>query len=153
ESVLADVLAKYGNTPLIAQTASKGGYHCYYGNNTGAWRHYKVSRRAIRPETDKPIDYLGCGFAVVPPSATASGRYEFIQGNLDDISRLPPFGGVVPAPSTNNIKEIAEAPATCALQGMREHEGRNNALFMAIGPQARSIHKASGSRDEVLAIA
>jgi hypothetical protein len=33
ESILADVLAERGDTPLIARTASKGGYHCYYGFN------------------------------------------------------------------------------------------------------------------------
>jgi hypothetical protein len=34
ESVLADVLAERGDTPLVARTASKGGYHVYYGNTT-----------------------------------------------------------------------------------------------------------------------
>jgi hypothetical protein len=30
-SALSDVLFAHGETPLIARTASKGGFHCYYG--------------------------------------------------------------------------------------------------------------------------
>jgi hypothetical protein len=95
ENALADVLARYGNTPLIARTASKGGYHAYYGNNSGAWRYHK-GRRIIRPEPEKPVDYLGAGFAVVPPSLAPKGRYEFICGSLDDLNHLPPLKGQVP---------------------------------------------------------
>jgi hypothetical protein len=126
ESVLGDVLARYGDTPLIAQTASKGGYHCYYGNNTGAWRHYRSSRRAIRPEPNWAVDYLGTGFAVVPPSVTASGRYEFIRGNLDDISHLPPFSGLIP-----RLQSEAKKPATKVTEGFR-----NNELFDGCREQA-----------------
>jgi hypothetical protein len=50
ESILAEVLAEHGDTPLIARTASKGGFHCYYGTNEGAWRHYSRSRRVIHLE-------------------------------------------------------------------------------------------------------
>jgi Bifunctional DNA primase/polymerase, N-terminal len=64
ENVLSDVLNRYGNTPLIARTASKGGFHAYYGENANAWQHYKHSRRVIRPEAGRPIDYLGSGSAI-----------------------------------------------------------------------------------------
>src|SRR5262249_43508726 len=106
ESILADGLAERGNTPLIARTASKGGFHSYYGHNEGAWRHYGTKRRAIRPELNSPIDYLGTGFAVVPPSLTPKG-HEFIRGNLDDLNRLPPFQGIVP-PKQLDIAPTAE---------------------------------------------
>jgi bifunctional DNA primase/polymerase-like protein/primase-like protein len=148
ESVLADVLAERGETPLIARTASKGGFHCYYGANKFAWVNYKTARRAIRPKADVPIDYLGTGFVVVPPSLTAAGRYEFIRGNLDDIARLPPFRGVVPAPWRDDTAETL--PTDHGLRGMREHDGRNQTLFMAIGPIARKIHQAHGSREQLL---
>jgi hypothetical protein len=55
ESVLADVLAERGDTPLVARTASKGGYHVYYGKNEGAWTHYRNARRAIRPQPRNPL--------------------------------------------------------------------------------------------------
>jgi hypothetical protein len=48
--------------------------------------------------------------------------------------------------------DLSDAPAT-PLRGMREHDGRNNALFLAIGPTARKIHQACGTRDQLLDIA
>jgi Bifunctional DNA primase/polymerase, N-terminal/Primase C terminal 1 (PriCT-1) len=137
ESALADVLARYGDTPLIALTASKGGFHCYYGENTGAWRHYKQSRRAIRPEVGKPVDYLGAGFAVLPPSVTATGRYEFIRGGLDDLQRLPPFGGVVPPPLQRDAKGDTARQGLEPRQNISEG-GRNNALFLACMSRAHT---------------
>jgi hypothetical protein len=38
------------------------------------------------------------------------------------------------------------------LHGMREHDGRNNALFRAIGPIARDINLAGGTREQLLNI-
>jgi hypothetical protein len=43
-----------------------------------------------------------------------------------------------------------ETPAASPLRGMREHDGRNNALFNAIGPIARTIHQAHGTFDDLL---
>src|SRR5262249_46717566 len=39
------------------------------------------------------------------------------------------------------------------LRGMRNHDGRNNALFMAIGEAARIIHGTGGTRADLLQIA
>jgi hypothetical protein len=36
-----------------------------------------------------PIDVLGDGFVVAPPSLSEKGRYEIIQGSLADLPRLP----------------------------------------------------------------
>jgi Bifunctional DNA primase/polymerase, N-terminal/Primase C terminal 1 (PriCT-1) len=81
EKVLADALGRHGPTPLIARTAS-GKYHGYYKHNG--------ERRRIRPWRDLPIDLLGAGgLAVAPPSQIAKGSYEFIQGSLDDLDKLP----------------------------------------------------------------
>jgi hypothetical protein len=134
ESALADVLAERGDTPLIAQTASKGGFHVYYGENAGAWKHYRNSRRVIRPEADKPVDYLGAGFAVVPPSLTATGRYEFVRGTLDDIGRLPPFRGVVP-PLQPETRVVPTEATTTVSQG-----NRNNALWRNCMRRAHSCN-------------
>jgi hypothetical protein len=142
ESVLADVLTYRGDSPLIARTASKGGFHVYYGKNEGAWTHYRTSRRSIRPEPERPIDYLGAGFAVVPPSITASGRYEFISGNLDDLDRLPPFRGLVP-PLQHSAKADPKEAAGIGTGA------RNNALWRSCMKQAHGC----ANLDELLAFA
>jgi hypothetical protein len=131
ERALTDALSIYGDTPVISRTAS-GGFH--------AWYRYNGERRQIRPAPG--IDILGCGgMAVAPPSQVAKGSYEFIQGCLDDLDRLTPMAG----------NEVAKAQAHVSpLQGMREHDGRNNALFNAIGPIARTIHQAHGAFDDLL---
>jgi Bifunctional DNA primase/polymerase, N-terminal/Primase C terminal 1 (PriCT-1) len=139
ESALADALSKYGNTPLIARTASKGGYHCYFGENAGAWQNYKGKRRAIKPDPDRPVDFLGTGFAVLPPSRTAKGRYEFIQGNLDDLNRLPPFQTIIP-PKQGKEKE----PDREVREGKR-----NNTLF----DECRRRAKHCSSLDMLLGFA
>ena len=145
ENVLADVLSKHGDTPLIARTTSKGGFHVYYGYSSDAWERYGEQRRAIRPENGKPIDYLGTGFAVAPPSRTAKGRYEFLRGSIEDIPSLPPFGGIVPSRQTGlDTTEAVVCPERAAIKGTR-----NNALFRACMRQA---HKAA-SFEELLAFA
>jgi hypothetical protein len=77
---LADALNRHGSSPLIVRTAS-GKWHGYYRHNG--------ERRQIRPVRDVPIDILGGGYAVAPPSRFTKGEYEFIQGTLDDLACLP----------------------------------------------------------------
>jgi hypothetical protein len=51
--------------------------------------------RRKRPWDPLPIDLLGTGgFAIGPPSATQRGCYEFIEGGLDDVARLPSMRGL-----------------------------------------------------------
>ena len=80
EGVLVRALGRHGATPLIVRTAS-GKFHAYYRHNR--------EHRLIRPWPDRPIDLLGGGFVVAPPSATENGAYQFVQGSLDDLDRLP----------------------------------------------------------------
>ncbi|MGB8895454.1 MAG: bifunctional DNA primase/polymerase [Pseudolabrys sp.] len=81
EKVLADALNRHGYTPLIARTAS-GKHHLYYRHNG--------ERRRIRPWQGREIDLLGKGGMVIaPPSKLPRGEYEFIEGSLEDIPRLP----------------------------------------------------------------
>jgi hypothetical protein len=80
ERLLANGIAKHGRTPLVVRTASRK-FHAYYQHNG--------ERRSIRPWRDVPIDLLGGGLVVAPPSVTPAGRYEIIQGSLDDLDRLP----------------------------------------------------------------
>jgi hypothetical protein len=44
-----------------------------------------------------PIDILGGGFVVAPPSQGSLGPYQFIQGSLDDVACLPPMVGLEPS--------------------------------------------------------
>ncbi len=88
EKVLANALARQGETPMIVRTAS-GKAHAYYRHNG--------ERRRIRPWDGLPIDVLGAGGLVVaPPTLVTKGEYHFIQGSLDDIDRLPVMRGLDP---------------------------------------------------------
>ena len=66
EAILADALTCHGNTPFIVRTG--GGYHAYYS--------HAGERRLIRPYNDKPVDILGGGFVVAPPSVSQKGPYQ-----------------------------------------------------------------------------
>jgi Bifunctional DNA primase/polymerase, N-terminal/Primase C terminal 1 (PriCT-1) len=85
DNILSDALARHGATPLVVRTAS-GKWHAYYKHNG--------ERRRIRPWKDQPLDVLGGGVAVAPPSRIARGRYQIVQGSLDDLDRLPVMGGL-----------------------------------------------------------
>jgi hypothetical protein len=81
QRVLADALDRHGHTPIVVRSGS-GHYQAWYKNNGEA--------RQIRPfGPDDPIDILGGGFVVAPPSRGIKGDYQFIQGGLDDRDRLP----------------------------------------------------------------
>jgi hypothetical protein len=150
ENVVADVLAYYGASPLIARSPS-GGHHVYY-------RHNGRQRRRIRDpywrERGAPVDVLGNGFITAPASRSPKGDYAFVQGGLDDLQRLPILRAsaekITPSPSP---EPEPVSPPESPLRGMREHDGRNTALFMAIGPIARDIHQACGTREQLLQIA
>src|SRR5438094_2648292 len=112
EKVLADALSTYGNTPVISRTAS-GGFH--------AWYRHNGERRRIRPTPDVPIDILGAGYAVAPPSQVTKGGYEFIQGGLDNLDCLKPMARI-------ETPSVA-APLPAKWGGMRQGDGRNRALW------------------------
>lgn len=81
DRVLADAFALFGRSPVVIRTAS-GKYHAWY-------RHNGEKRKIRAPQIDGPVDILGGGFAVAPPSRGAAGDYEFIEGSLADLSSLP----------------------------------------------------------------
>lgn len=87
ECVLADALARQGSTPIIVRSGS---------GNYQAWYRWDGEKRLIRPDPDKPIDILGSGFVVAPPSKGIKSDYEFIQGGLDDLDNLPCLRNVPP---------------------------------------------------------
>jgi hypothetical protein len=71
----------------------------------------------VRPWPEKPIDVLGDGFAVAPPSRAFRGSYTIIQGTLDDLHHLPAMRGLA-APANENQ----------ASTGLIRQGGRNEAL-------------------------
>jgi hypothetical protein len=83
ETVLADALNRYGQTSIIVRSGS-GNHH--------AWYRHNGERRHVRAEAK--IDILGGGLVVAPPSQMAKGGYQFIQGQLDDLDRLPVMANV-----------------------------------------------------------
>jgi hypothetical protein len=75
-----DAVQIFGRSPVLWRTGS--------GNHAMPFRYNGEGRR-IRPIPDLPVDVLGAGFAVAPPSAGAEARYRFLEGRLSQFSRLP----------------------------------------------------------------
>ena len=100
ERVLADAVDRHGRTPIITRSGS---------GHFQAWYRHAGERRLIRPRRDVPIDILGAGFVVAPPSTVAKGSYQFIQGSsLDDLDSLPTLSD---APTLAPTDFSAEVPA------------------------------------------
>ena len=129
ERILADALNRHGSTPIIIRSGS--------GNFQGWYRHAGEGRR-IRPFAQQPIDILGGGFVVGPPSEGSRRRYEMIAGQLDDLDRLPVLRGL---------------PAEIILTGTRMPKTgpgeRNSALFRNCMRRARRCQ----TFDQLLALA
>lgn len=123
ERVLADALSEFGPTPFIVRSGS-GNWQAWY-RNTG-------EKRRVRPDPDRPIDILGNGFVVAPPSKGAKGRYTLVQGSLEDLKRLPPLRRVV----------AAQAPLNVAIPKV-ETGKRNHELFRACLKAARECRQPS----------
>ena len=87
ERTLADALDRHGPTPIIVRSGS---------GNHQAWYRWNGEGRHIRPDRDPkwPIDILGSGFVVAPPSRGIKSNYQFIQGGLDDLDHLPVLRGI-----------------------------------------------------------
>lgn len=108
EGLVSDVFGRLGASPIVARTAT-GKFHVWYRHNG--------EKRKIRCDLfpGRAIDILGGGFALAPPSQSPKGGYEFIEGSLADLSRLPvmrplePFANddppVEPECSTGDVAE------------------------------------------------
>ncbi len=86
-ALVADMIRRFGGTPLVVETPSAG-IHLYY---RGAGERCANLRRSEGLEVD--IKGVG-GFVVVPPSVRPSGPhagklYSFVEGGWDDVARLP----------------------------------------------------------------
>jgi Bifunctional DNA primase/polymerase, N-terminal/Primase C terminal 1 (PriCT-1) len=121
ERILADAIDRHGKTPIVARSGS-GKFH--------AWYRHNGERRRIRPRRDVPIDILGGGYVVAPPSHIEAGQYQFIQGSLDDVGNLP---------ALQNVPSIFRPARNSIGPRMVEGDGRNNELFRIVGRAAHSV--------------
>jgi Bifunctional DNA primase/polymerase, N-terminal/Primase C terminal 1 (PriCT-1) len=120
ERVVGEAIKLYGESPIIWRTGS--------GNHAMPFRHNGEPRR-IRPMSELPIDMLGGGFAVAPPSMGAKRRYKFLQGDLADLDHLP-------------VARVAEIEQPEAEEDLRDRicEGkRDDALFRHALTQAPHV--------------
>lgn len=113
---LSAAVERFGDTPIIIRTAS-GKAKLWYRHN-GEGRH-------IRPFTGQPIDVLGAGYTIAPPSwrDDLGASYRFIRGGLEDLGRLP-------------IISAMPATFTRAPQAIQPGE-RNDSLWRYCMAQAR----------------
>jgi hypothetical protein len=81
ERFLADAMNRHGETPVVVRTGSAKFHALYRFNN---------EKRAIRAWDGLPIDLLGSGLAIAPPSVVSKGQYQIIHGHLDDLDRSAP---------------------------------------------------------------
>jgi hypothetical protein len=132
ERLLAGVQRDVGEARFIVRTGG-GGFHSYY-------RHNGESRK-IRLDPRRPIDLLGGGQIVLPPSRGSKAHYEIIRGTLDDLTALTPIRnmGVLsdntpPAPSVEADDQKQSPHAD-----MQANTGRNNALFDILCKEARRL--------------
>lgn len=73
-------LDRYGDSPIIVRSGS---------GNFQAWFRHNGERRKIRPRRDVPLDVLGAGPVIAPPSQGSRAPYQFLHGSLADLARLP----------------------------------------------------------------
>lgn len=112
-------LERFGDTPVVIHTAS---------GKAKLWYRHNGEGRRVRPFNGQPIDVLGDGFTIAPPSwrEDLSASYAFATGGLDDLQRLP------------TIRSGAlDGSFVRAAQGVQQGE-RNASLWRYCMGQARS---------------
>lgn len=145
ERVLADALAENGPTPIIVRSGS---------GNWQAWYRHDGENRRVRPDPTKPIDILGDGFVVAPPSHGSRGQYQFIEGSLADISNLPTRRAPPQTSSVyNRLTPLSSFPLTPAEGEKTGKIGtRNNALWRAAMVSARKCDTMEQLMGEVMKV-
>lgn len=120
ERVLADAMGRHGRTPMLIRTGS-GKFHALYRHNN--------ERRSVRAWEGLPIDLLGAGLAIAPPSRVAKGDYQIIEGCLDDVDRLP------------IMRELEDRLYNGVIgpRPQRQGEGRNNDLWRRAMREAHHV--------------
>lgn len=121
DRLLAAALEQFGPTPFIVRSGS-GHFQAWYRNGGEG--------RRVRPDTSRPIDILGHGLVVAPPSRSHKGSYAIISGSLDDLSHLPYLpGGSEDEVSQNTRHTLSRGPLEICSRGKIEKGLRNDALW------------------------
>ncbi|MGV8831246.1 MAG: bifunctional DNA primase/polymerase [Devosia sp.] len=143
ERVLADGLTRYGDTPLIIRSGS---------GHFQAWYRHNGEGRRIRPDPAVPVDILGDGFVVAPPSQANTGVYRIIRGSLDDLPNLPRMsdaGGQNVAnrdKASPSLSSDYSEPGRSILLG----QGRNDDLFRQCLKLARTCKRLEELMDKAM---
>jgi hypothetical protein len=125
DAELQYALTTYGDSPVIVRTAS-GKHH--------AWYRHDGERRSIRPDKSHPIDILGGGICVAPPSVRSSGgKYSFLRGGLADLANLPKIrSGALPV-NPKGVQESSFLNAVPTSDAATIDNGqRNDRLFKLV---------------------
>jgi len=129
ERLLADVQRQFGAPKLVVRTGS-GGFHGYYRHNG--------EDRKIRPDPLRPIDLIGAGPIVLPPSRGFRGNYEIVHGRVEDLAALEPI----------RMSSAALAASDLDLRAARKG-GRDKKFWPHVARQAHFVK----SLDELIAVA
>jgi hypothetical protein len=81
----------------------------------------------------RPIDLLGGGQVVLPPSRGSKARYEIIHGSLDDLTALTTIKRPVAGERTSDLGEPGNR------QAIEARGGRNATLFDMPCKEARRL--------------
>lgn len=128
DAPLAHALERFGETPITIRTAS---------GKSKAWYRHNGEGRTIRVPGDLPVDLLGAGYTVAPPSyrPDLGAAYQFLTGGLDDIDKLPAIRA-----------EALADPATAPVAELVSEGKRNDSLFLWCMTTARQCR----DRDELI---
>lgn len=131
ENLLADAFAKFGSSPVVIRTAS-GKFHAWY-------KHCGEKRQLKGVIEGRKVDLLGAGgMAIAPPTRSAKGAYEFIQGGLSDLGSLPVLCNLPTVPPIDRSPKILE-PGVVGSDFVVPHGMRNDNLFKLCLRKARSV--------------
>ena len=98
EGLWRDTERRFGSTPIMVRTPS-GGVHFWYLHGGEA--------RKVRPDPNVPVDVLGGGVVVAPPSKGSKGTYQFIRGGLADLDKLRPAANIIEFPKPKLLQPVA----------------------------------------------
>lgn len=131
QALWTDTIDRHGDTPIKVGTPS-GGLHLWYLN--------AGEPRKIKEDGDLPIDLLGSGVVVAPPSVSSKGTYRFLQGGLDDLQKLKPAANVNwPAKAVGLEAHLGRI----AVNQSKARESRNSSLFRFLMQQAAHLDDLS----------
>ncbi|WP_042245801.1 bifunctional DNA primase/polymerase [Paracoccus sp. PAMC 22219] len=139
EDLLRDMMKRHGQSPIIVRSGS---------DNLQAWYRFSGEKRLIRPYgASVPVDVLGGGVVVAPPSKGSKGPYEFIRGSLDDLHKLRPAANMIEFPEPKLVQPVA------ANWGKIAAGGRSEALFRHLMRVARHCDDLEVLLDEAFTYA